>query len=146
MSQTFWNKWLVAVSALTVLMGAGLSALAVFAPEAYAWLLDLVWVGERPAGMTAGGLLGGAIAGGLMAGMGAWAFLLARGGAFLESELARKAFLYGLVTWYVVDSAASVAVGAAWNVVGNTLFLLMFEPALLALGSKRYRPLETVSA
>ena len=49
----------------------------------------------------------------------------------------RRAFLIGLVDWFVLDSLASVAAGAPLNVLGNVGFLVVIGLPLWALGRGR---------
>lgn len=61
--------------------------------------------------------LGVAIYGGLMVGWGVMIYLLGRGAS------APRAAAVGIVAWWVVDSAGSIAVGFPLNVLLNTAFL-----------------------
>jgi hypothetical protein len=67
-----------------------------------------------------------AIGGGLTMGWGVMLYLVASRLYAKEPELARSIILSSIVTWFVVDSVGSVLAGAAFNVVINLVFLLMF--------------------
>lgn len=72
-----------------------------------------------------------AICGGVLVGWGALLWLVADRLAPRDPGLARLMILLSLVSWFVVDSIGSAVSGGHGNVLGNTVFLLMFLiPAL----------------
>jgi len=77
--------------------------------------------------------LGLGIAGALMAGWGAMLAVLARSIPAISPAVLGTAVAIGTVTWFVLDGIVSVAAGAALNVVGNTLFLVLLMVPALAL-------------
>lgn len=60
--------------------------------------------------------------------------------AFELGDRARPIWLgltFGIVVWYVIDSALSVATGFGLNVIPNTLLLITYLVGLLASGALR---------
>ncbi|MCU0827057.1 MAG: excinuclease ABC subunit A [Tabrizicola sp.] len=67
-----------------------------------------------------------AISGGVLAGWGAMIWQLA-GSPFARSPAeVRRVILISVLTWFVIDSAASVLAGATLNVAANLVFLALF--------------------
>ncbi len=66
-----------------------------------------------------------AMLGGVMAGWGAAMFSLPL------SDTTRRPMLVGVLSWFAVDSVASIAAGFTGNVGLNVVFLLLFLPPLL---------------
>jgi hypothetical protein len=91
-------------------------------------MIDLVlWPAERATGAVTGeARLLYAVTGGLAAGLGWVTWVLAGEGLSRAPELARKTIAGSALTWFAVDSTASVAAGAPLNVVGNLAFLALF--------------------
>ena len=67
-----------------------------------------------------------AIGGGVMAGWGAMIWQLAGAPMRAAPEATRRIILTSALTWFCVDSAASILAGAALNVLANTAFLALF--------------------
>jgi hypothetical protein len=44
-----------------------------------------------------------------------------------------RAFLTGVLAWFVLDGAVSLMLGAFVNVIGNVVFLALLLPPLVAL-------------
>lgn len=109
-----------ALMALSVTFG--LTAPLSFLIDLVFWPLDGAESASAPETRLAAG-----IAGGLLAGWG-WTLL-----AVLRRSIAQegaegwawRAVLGGLLIWFALDSAASLAAGAAANVVGNLVFLAL---------------------
>ena len=135
--------WLKIASAITVgfgfLIAMGASP-ATDAPAAF--LLDLIYfpVDRVPEIGGAGARLVSAICGGVMVGWGFLLWLVATRLAPKDPELAKGFVLISLTTWFVVDSAGSVAAGAPLNVAGNLIFLVMFIAPAMRIGSKSHAP------
>jgi hypothetical protein len=67
-----------------------------------------------------------AIGGGVLAGWGMLMWMLATEGMAQMPDLARRMIITSALTWFVVDSTASILADAPWNVLGNLPFLVMF--------------------
>jgi len=111
--------------AATAALGVGFAAAAVWAPgvleAAYRAIGPQVHSEIGPAAR-----LGAGIYGGLMAGFGVTAYMVGRRAS------TTRAFALGLASWWVVDSAASVAIGYPLNALSNLGFLALFTPVLVA--------------
>ncbi|GAB5482472.1 MAG: hypothetical protein Pars92KO_22290 [Parasphingorhabdus sp.] len=74
-----------------------------------------------------------AIAGGVFGGLGAMYLFISAPGVEQGNELIRRGSIYVFLTWFVIDSSASVASGNATNVIPNLVFLAFYmAPLLLA--------------
>ena len=76
-----------------------------------------------------------ALAGGFLLGWGVTIWLLSKWVYDHAPEAVRKAVLFGILSWFFLDSAGSIASGNASNVFFNTLVLLagvgpMWRPAI----------------
>ena len=67
-----------------------------------------------------------AISGGLLAGWGVTLLLITTQVYAPNPALGRRIILSGILTWFVVDSAGSIAAGAPFNAVLNLSFLALF--------------------
>jgi hypothetical protein len=67
-----------------------------------------------------------AIAGGVMAGWGMMIWHLAAEPLQCAPEATRTIIRSSALTWFLVDSLASVAAGAPLNILGNVVFLALF--------------------
>ena len=115
-----WHNALFTVGVGTILVGLAAAAAAVPSLDA-AWrhlfdVLRLAPWGATQLDATARQLSG--ISGGLMVGYGVTIVLVARRAG------AHRALRLGVVSWFVVDSASSVAAGLPANVVLNAVFLV----------------------
>lgn len=126
---------LVFASGVTTVLGFGFALVAVAFPDVLAVLYRLAGP-SVVSDMGPAARLGAGIYGGLMAGWGLTLMLLAR-----KVRLGRAAGI-GLLTWWVVDSASSIALGYPLNALSNTGFLLLFAPAVLGI----WRRAEVVTA
>ncbi|MCY1125396.1 hypothetical protein OU426_00880 [Frigidibacter sp. RF13] len=89
----------------------------------------------------AGSRLLAAMLGGVAAGWGVCQIGLARALSRSEPGAARRAVLWGYLTWFAVDGAGSLAAGAPMNLIGNTLFLgLLLWPFLGRAGLAAAKP------
>lgn len=66
-----------------------------------------------------------AIAGGLFGGLMAMYLFISAPGVEQGNSLIRKGTIYTFLTWFAIDSAASVASGNAPNVIANLGFLII---------------------
>lgn len=72
-----------------------------------------------------------AIAGGVFGGLGAMYLFISAPGIQQGSSLIRKGSIYVFLTWFVIDSGASIASGNAANVIPNLVFLVVYLAPLL---------------
>ncbi len=72
-----------------------------------------------------------AIAGGVFGGLGAMYLFISAPGVEQGSALIRRGSIYVFLTWFVIDSSASVASGNAANVIPNLAFLIIYLVPLL---------------
>lgn len=92
------------------------------------WPLD-----GDPGGFDADHRWFGALGGGFLAGFGVLFATLVASGVARGDPAARRAGLLSIATWFVIDSAGSIAAGAAPNAAWNVLVLALFAgPILLA--------------
>lgn len=104
-----------------VLLASGLlfAVEAVFAPELLRMFYDLVASGGTTTVMSPAARLGAALFGALTFGWGVTLRQIGGGDSVI------KAARTGIIAWCVVDSAASMALGYAWNTVSNLGFVLV---------------------
>ncbi|MEO1089700.1 MAG: excinuclease ABC subunit A [Pseudomonadota bacterium] len=74
-----------------------------------------------------------AISGGVLAGWGVMAWLVTTRVFAHEPSAGKAIILPSLLVWFVIDGAGSILVGAWFNMVMNTAFLLMFAVPVLSL-------------
>ncbi len=67
-----------------------------------------------------------AIGGGVFAGWGVCLWLLAGEGLERAPDMVRRVVTATAMTWFVVDSSASVLAGAPLNIIANLAFLAMY--------------------
>jgi hypothetical protein len=115
-------SWVLLVS------GLGFTAAAVFAPAVLQAFYDLVATGGTVTLMEADARLGAALFGALTFGWGVTLQQLGRGARLVHATTV------GALSWFVVDSAASVALGYGWNALSNLGFVVMI---LALLGRRR---------
>jgi hypothetical protein len=127
-------KWYLRGS--IALIGFGfLNLLAVIGPasalmDAFVDLVFLPFDGAQRI-ESAGGRLWVGISGGLLAGLGATFLQVTRRVAAQDLAAGRAILLPGILAWFVMDGAGSVAAGAPFNAVVNVIFLALFAvPAL----------------
>ncbi len=85
--------------------------------------------------------VGFAIAGGVFAGFMVMLLLITAPAIEEGNAVIKRASLYALLIWFVVDSSASIAGGVALNALSNSVFLILFLLPLLWVKSP-----ETVAA
>jgi len=124
------QRALVLSGGITGVLGLGFAAAAVVAPDLLLDLYRLVAAPGTSVDLGASARLATGIYGGLMAGWGALMFGLGR-----VVDVPRAAAT-GILTWYVVDSAASIATGFPWNALSNAAFLVPSLPLLMSLGRR----------
>lgn len=140
-SLNLWTNWLVVVALLSGLVGI------LFAFTSIGSALTPMLFDRSPAALppvTAEGenlmrFFFGLI-GGIMAG---WSLTLAAIAHFAFRHGERWAWIttaLSIVTWFLVDSAVSAATGVYANVVGNVVFLVLFEIPLVATYGRMMRP------
>lgn len=107
-------------------------------PNALDPIVSLVFA--KPVVMDAPARLGLGIAGALMVGWAATIALLVRSIDDLSPRLLGTATAVGVMSWFLLDGMVSVANGAALNVAGNTVFLvILLVPALKLRGVNEVR-------
>ncbi len=133
MTQDFIARWLRFMSLFIIGFGLFVALGAHPATSApVAWFTDLIFFPfDGNEAMTANeARLLAAIGGGVMAGWGVMLWLLVTRLLPHDPLLARAMLLRGILVWYVVDSAGSVAAGAPINAALNTVLMLaMVVPA-----------------
>ena len=72
-----------------------------------------------------------AIAGGVFGGVAAFYLFITAPGIEQGNEMIRKGSIYAFLTWYVIDSGASMLSGNAVNIVPNTVFLVLYLAPLV---------------
>ncbi|QJB69979.1 hypothetical protein [Parasphingorhabdus halotolerans] len=72
-----------------------------------------------------------AIAGGVFGGLMAMYVFISAPGVEQGNELIRKGSIYTFLTWFIIDSGASLASGNAPNVIPNVIFLVTYLAPLL---------------
>ncbi|MCB9731348.1 MAG: hypothetical protein H6745_01800 [Deltaproteobacteria bacterium] len=122
---------LAVAGTINAVLGAGFVFLATAAPDALGATVDMVSTRGPVGPLSAAALFAFALVGAIMVGFGVLVVALARGAGVAQ------AVGVSLLTWFVVDSSASVATGFALNVVGNLAFLALFTPALRSLARRR---------
>lgn len=101
-------------------------------------LVSLVFT--KPVLIDAPARLGLGIAGALMVGWAATIAVLVRAIDELSPRLLGTATAVGVMCWFLLDGLVSVANGAALNIVGNTVFLIiLLVPALKLRGADDVR-------
>lgn len=113
----------------TAICGIGF-VLSLAAPGVLEWFYGLIGPGQEPT-MTPAAQLGVAIFGGIMTGWGVMMYAAGRG-----MQVTRAAAL-GLLSWWVVDSSGSVAVGFPLNALANLAFLSVFTPLFIAVWGRQ---------
>ncbi len=107
-------------------------------PGALDPLVSLIFT--EPVAIDAPARLGLGIAGALMVGWAATIALLVRSINALSPRLLGSATAVGVMSWFLLDGLVSVANGAALNIVGNTVFLvILLLPALKLRGANEIR-------
>ncbi len=92
------------------------------------FLLDIVFfrVGEGPAALEESHRLVNAVLGGVMVGWGAMIWLLVDRFLARSPGDVKRVLVIGLATWFVVDSAGSIASGGWLNAILNVGFVAPF--------------------
>ena len=122
-------RWLKSASIITVGFGLVLAAAAIPALSGPTeFLLDLIYFpldGAESVDSPAARILN-AITGGLMTGLGIMTFMIASELMPRYPVIARRLLLFGIGSWFIVDSSMSIAAGAPLNAAFNTGFLLLY--------------------
>lgn len=101
-------------------MGAVFAGAALFAPDLLRTLYSLARSSGPAVAMEPAALLGAGLYGAFMVGWGLMAARVASGHSL------RSAMTVGAVSWFVVDSSASLWLGFGWNALSNVGFLVVF--------------------
>ncbi|MCO4100304.1 MAG: hypothetical protein HEQ38_13110 [Gemmatimonas sp.] len=108
------------VGGLMVCVGMALVLLAVAMPDTLGALYQLYSTLPTDAALNDASRFGAGLFGALTVGWGVTLHQLGRGIAV------SRAAVIGAVVWFIVDSAASIALGFQWNALSNVGFLSMF--------------------
>lgn len=131
------QKWLYLAAGITEVAGV-LLVIGSLVPGALDPVATLMF-GEATA-VDAAGRLGIGIAGALMTGWASTLALLVRSLDRLSPHVLGTATAVGVGTWFVLDGVVSIVNGAALNVAGNVLFLvILMVPALKLRDGQRAR-------
>ncbi len=131
MTSTHRHPSLVVGGTLLAVLGLGFAVAAVVAPDLLLSLYRLVAAPETGVDLGSSARFATGIYGGLMVGWGIMLVALGRG-----HDVPRAA-AFGVLGWWLVDSAAPIATGYPWNVIPNALFLVPFLPVLRTLITQR---------
>ena len=128
------KTWLNIGAHFTALIGVVL-AIGALIPGSFDSLGALLFptVSEGDLAFTVGGRLMGGLMGAVMAGWGVALILIVRNLENLDRDLILRANAIGLLSWFVIDNAVSISLGAYVNVGGNIFFLALVLPPLLLL-------------
>ena len=123
---SFWRNWLMVVAVLMALMGLVMGVLSVSAITAFTGLFDPVfWPDGGPDAATVRFqryVIGGA--GGVMAAWGILVYAIARSALWRPEPWLASALTASVIVWFVIDSVAKLASGAAFFVAGNVPLLV----------------------
>ena len=129
MTQETTLRWLRFGSALTIFFGLLVAAAASpIAAGPTQFLADLIFFpidGAQNINAPETRLVS-AIGGGVMAGWGVLLWMLSTHLFPRDQALAAKLIIASILTWFVIDSAGSIIVGAPLNAAFNVSFLLIF--------------------
>ncbi|MCC6623130.1 MAG: hypothetical protein IT385_17865 [Deltaproteobacteria bacterium] len=125
------KKTLVVVGGATAALGVAFAAAAVVLPDALGKLYALAASPGVAPELEPAGRFGAGVYGGLMAGWGVTLALLGRDVGLVRAAAA------GLVSWWAVDSVASIAIGFPGNALSNTVALAAFTPVLVGALRRR---------
>ena len=123
----FHRKWLLFTAIIVGSFGPVFSLATRAESEEFArWSLDLLaWPLDGAQQYSAGAMrFLSALTGGFLFGWGAMIFCLRRWVYDVAPEPTRRAVVFGLVGWFLLDSIGSVAAGHPSNVLFNVIVLL----------------------
>jgi hypothetical protein len=135
MTRERWRLWLLAAAAFVVLAGLGLVLLALFG--SMRWLMEVLYLPGEPdvaAARTLSFAIG--VSGAVMIGWGVSMLLVFAAASSAEQPRIARAFLAGVIVWFVLDCTVSLALGAVLNAAANVIFLATLLPPLAALGRR----------
>lgn len=133
-----WRLWLLAASALVIVAGVGLALLALFG--SMSWLMEVLYLPGEPdvaEARTLSFAIG--VSGAVMVGWGVSMLLVYVDATAIEQPRLARAFLVGVVAWFVLDCTVSITLGAVMNAAANVVFLAALLPPLAALSRTRER-------
>lgn len=133
-----WRLWLIGASALVIVAGLGLALLALFG--SMTWLMEVLYLPGEPDVADARTLsFAIGVSGAVMVGWGVSMLLVYLDALAVEQPRLARAFLVGVVAWFVLDCTVSLALGAVLNAAANVVFLAALLPPLAALSRSRSR-------
>ncbi len=104
-----------------LVIALGMILASIFQLSAYADLVSSVFPFNTPeTGVSA--YFHAGIAGGLYSGWSLTLYLLVKNKHLAKERALWTAIFWGVITWFVLDSAASVATGAIYNIVANSVY------------------------
>ena len=109
------------VTAGGLLIALSMVLASIFHSSAYADLVSLMFPSETPTTGVSGYFHAG-LAGGLYSGWSLTLYLVVRNERLAKERALWTAILWGVITWFTLDSAASIANGALYNAIGNTVY------------------------
>jgi hypothetical protein len=131
-----WRLWLLAASVLVIVAGLGLALLALFG--SMSWLMGVLYLPGEPdvaEARTLSFAIG--VSGAVMVGWGVSMLLVYLDASVIEQPRLARAFLVGVVAWFVLDCSVSITLGAVVNAAANVVFLAALLPPLAALSRTR---------
>ena len=134
-SFAFWQKWLLVVSYFSLGFGV-LMALLGTTPlfDLFNDQLNFIFWGTSPAPSEVIAMHGFyyGLSGGVLAGWAIALIFLTQTPFKNREKWAWNCIISGVVTWYILDTMASIRFGVYFNVVANTLFLITLLLPLLS--------------
>jgi len=136
-----YRRWLVIGAWYGIFAGLSLVVSALLPAQygATQLLRTVFWLSaEGPGALTPAARLATGVSGALTAGWGVMAYCLRpeEGAPAAADRRAGRALATALVTWFLVDGAASVLTGGALNVIGNVTFLIALLPPSVAMARR----------
>lgn len=125
--------WLKAACAVTAATGLGVAMLSLPQMSAAAGFVSGIVFGSTEPMATPLARVLAAVGGGALAGWAATIWLVVDRLLASDPRLVRAIVLPGVLVWFLVDSAFSLAAGGALNVAGNLVFLAAFAVPLLSM-------------
>ena len=120
----------IAAAAIGLVFALGFFVAGASQAAGYDTLTALLYADVAPAPLGNTGYFQTAMLGGLYAGWSVTMLIVATDEALWRHPRTWTAILVGLLVWFVLDSAGSIATGAIFNVIGNAVYwLAMSIPA-----------------
>jgi len=130
-----WHRWLLLGASVVVGAGAALVVLALVGVPAA--LMDVLYLPGEPdvaQANTVSFAIG--VSGAVMIGWGVSMLYVYLDPGLAARPRVARAFFLGVLAWFLLDGAVSLATGAFINAVGNCIFLGLLLPPLAVLSSQ----------